>query len=149
MLKWLGDALKWLGTNEYILGFISLLSIIGFGITILVERRTATINQVLKHNELVTAYNKDRMAYANAFYGHHNTLLNSEHSVVQINDVLRTLTEFKTKYNKLLTLKMKWQVWRLERQLMKENNRINYHKVSKQLTVLAGFLGKKEEKING
>lgn len=150
MLKWLGDTIKWLGTNEYILGFISLLSIVGFIITIVVERRTATLNKVLKHNELVTAYNKDRLAYSKLFLGHHNSIVqDNDHSDALIDDILKGLTEFKVKYAKLLTIKMKWAVWELERQLMKKSDKVNFHSVAKRLTILSGFLGKKEETING
>lgn len=146
----IGNVLKWLGTNVHMLGIISLLSIVSFAMTLIVERRTATIDKVLKHNELATTYNDERVAFSKSFMGHHDSIVkDNDRSVTLVDDILKTLVEFRTKYDKLLTFKVRHRIKQLEKQLMKKNHKVDFHKVSKQLTVLAGVLGKKEEKIDG
>ena len=149
-MKWFADSLKWLGTNEYMLGFISLLSIIGFLITIVVERRTATIDKILKHNELAATYNRERMAFAKSFTGHHDSIIkDGDHSTELVDSILKTITELTTKYSTLLPIRTRFRIWLIERQLMKKDEVIDFHKLSKRLVLLSAYLGKKEEKIHG
>lgn len=69
------DMLKFFGKNEVILGIVSLTGIIGFVLTIFVSIRTSKISKILKHNQLTSQYNKERLAFQRTFEGHRNSII--------------------------------------------------------------------------
>ena len=69
------DMLKFFGENEVILGIVSLTGIIGFVLTIFVSIRTSKISKILKHNQLTSQYNKERLAFQRTFEGHRNSII--------------------------------------------------------------------------
>lgn len=52
------DFLQFFGANPIILGIVSICSILGFALTIVVAIRTANTNRILKFNEAANSYNK-------------------------------------------------------------------------------------------
>ena len=68
------DMLKFFGKNEVILGIVSLTGIIGFVLTIFVSIRTSKISKILKHNQLTSQYNKERLAFQRTFERKENQL---------------------------------------------------------------------------
>lgn len=90
------DMLKFFGKNEVILGIVSLTGIIGFVLTIFVSIRTSKISKILKHNQLTSQYNKERLAFQRTFEGHRNSIIvDGLRSNKLLKDILQNVEEYR------------------------------------------------------
>lgn len=142
--------LRFFGTNEIILGIVSIMGIVGFVLTIVVTIRTANVSKVLKYNQITDQYNKDRIAYLKTFKGHRTSILNDNiHSEKILKDILEQVESYRIKYYKILTLGEKITLFLFLRLLKKEVNKVNWNTVCNYLAKISGRLSKKGDKING
>lgn len=144
------DFLRFLGTNEIILGIATLLGIIGFIMTLIVSLRTANISKILKHNQITNSYNKERIAFQKSFEGHKKSIIEDNIKTFKIQkDILTQLEEYRTKYSSLHSISDKRMISRFIKILEKENSDVDWNTVTNYLAKLSGRLSKKEDKKNG
>ncbi len=144
------DILKFLGTNEIVLGIASLFGIIGFVLTVFVSIRTAKISKVLKYNQITSQYNKERLAFQKTFGGHRKSIVEDGiKSNKLLKDILQNTEEYRIKFGEIMSIKEKFTLYRFSRILKKESDKVDYNKVSNYLASLSGRLSKKEDTRNG
>ena len=141
------DMLKFFGKNEVILGIVSLTGIIGFVLTIFVSIRTSKISKILKHNQLTSQYNKERLAFQRTFEGHRNSIIvDGLRSNKLLKDILQNVEEYRAKFGEILSPSDRFSLFKFSLLLRKETDKVNYNKVSNYLALLSGRLSKKEDK---
>ena len=144
------DILKFLGTNEIVLGIASLLGIVGFALTVLVSIRTAKISKILKYNQVTSQYNKERLAFQRTFEGHRKSIVEDEiKSNKLLKDILQNIEAYRLKFGEIMSLKEKITLFFFSQLLKKESNKVDYNKVSNYLAAISGRLSKKEDTRNG
>lgn len=142
--------LNFFATNEIILGISSLAGIIGFIMTVIVSVRTAKISKILKHNEVASQFNKERLSYQRTFEGHRKSIVEDGiKSNKLLKDILQNIEEYRTKFGVILSVKERITLYMFSHLLRKESEKVNYNKVSNCLAILSGRLSKKEETRNG
>lgn len=142
--------ISWFGTNEFILGIATLAGLLGFVLTLSVAIRTSKISRILRRNTLIQDYNKNRNTYAKVFTGHRDSILRDGlRTDLLWNDILKTVVEYKAKYSKLPSTGERINLWRLYNLLNKKCTDTNFLKVAKKLSILAGYLQKKEVEYHG
>ena len=144
------DILKFLGTNEIVLGIASLLGIVGFALTVFVSIRTAKISKILKYNQVTSQYNKERLAFQRTFEGHRKSIVEDEiKSNKLLKDILQNIEAYRLKFCEIMSLKEKITLFFFSQHLKKESGRVDYNKVSNYLAAISGRLSKKEDTRNG
>ena len=144
------DILKFLGTNEIVLGIASLLGIVGFALTVFVSIRTAKISKILKYNQVTSQYNKERLAFQRTFEGHRKSIVEDEiKSNKLLKDILQNIEAYRLKFGEIMSLKEKITLFFFSQHLKKESDRVDYNKVSNYLAAISGRLSKKEDTRNG
>lgn len=144
------DILKFLGTNEIVLGIASLLGIAGFVLTVFVSIRTAKISKILKYNQVTSQYNRERLGFQKTFEGHRKSIVEDEIKTDKLlKDILQNVEEYRAKFDEIMSLKEKITLFRFSHILKKETEKVNYNKVSNYLASLSGRLSKKEDTRNG
>jgi hypothetical protein len=144
------DALRFFGKNEAILGVATLTGIIGFILTIFVSIRTSKINKILKHNQLTSQYNKERLAFQKTFEGHRNSIIaDGLHSNKLLKDILQNVEEYRAKFGEIMSLSERYSLHNFSHILRKETDKVDYNKVCNYLALLSGRLSKREDKRNG
>lgn len=144
------DILKFLGTNEIVLGIASLLGIVGFALTVFVSIRTAKISKILKYNQVTSQYNKERLAFQRTFEGHRKSIVEDEiKSNKLLKDILQNIEAYRLKFGEIMSLKEKITLFFFSQHLKKESDRVDYNKVSNYLATISGRLSKKEDTRNG
>lgn len=144
------DILKFLGTNEIVLGIASLLGIVGFGLTVFVSIRTAKISKILKYNQVTSQYNKERLAFQRTFEGHRKSIVEDGiRSNKLLKDILQNTEAYRIKFGEIMPLSEKVMLFFFSLLLKKESNKVDYNKVSNYLASLSGRLSKKEDMRNG
>ena len=142
--------LKFFGKNEVILGIVSLTGIIGFVLTIFVSIRTSKISKILKHNQLTSQYNKERLAFQITFGGHRNSIIaDGLHSNKLLKDILQNVEEYRAKFGEIMSLSERYSLHNFSHILRKETDKVDYNKVCNYLALLSGRLSKREDKRNG
>lgn len=142
--------LNFFATNEIILGISSLVGIIGFIMTVIVSVRTAKISKILKHNEVASQFNKERLSYQRTFEGHRKSIVEDGiKSNKLLKDILQNIEEYRTKFGVILSVKERITLYMFSHLLRKESEKVNYNRVSNCLAILSGRLSKKEETRNG
>ena len=146
----IAEILRFLGTNEIILGIASLIGIIGFILTIIVSVRTAKISKILKYNQITTQYNRERLGFQKTFIGHRQSIIEDGiKSDKLLKDILQNVEEYKAKFEAILSIQEKNTLRKFIRLLKKESCNVNYNTVCNYLATLSGRLSKKEDKKNG
>ena len=144
------DILKFLGTNEIVLGIASLLGIVGFALTVFVSIRTAKISKILKYNQVTSQYNKERLAFQRTFEGHRKSIVEDEiKSNKLLKDILQNIEAYRLKFGEIMSLKEKITLFFFSQLLKKESDKVDYNKVSNYLATISGRLSKKEDTRNG
>ena len=144
------DMLKFFGKNEVILGIVSLTGIIGFVLTIFVSIRTSKISKILKHNQLTSQYNKERLAFQRTFEGHRNSIIvDGLRSNKLLKDILQNVEEYRAKFGEIMSLSERYSLHNFSHILRKETDKVDYNKVCNYLALLSGRLSKREDKRNG
>lgn len=144
------DILKFLGTNEIVLGIASLLGIVGFALTVFVSIRTAKISKILKYNQVTSQYNKERLAFQRTFEGHRKSIVEDEiKSNKLLKDILQNIEAYRLKFGEIMSLKEKITLFFFSQLLKKESDKVDYNKVSNYLAAISGRLSKKEDTRNG
>lgn len=144
------DFLRFLGTNEVVLGIATMLGFVGFIMTLVVSCRTAKISKILKYNQMTDSYNKERKAFQKSFEGHKKSIVEDNIKTIKIQkDILTLLEEYRVKYFSLCSIKERITIICFIRLLEKENKNVNWNTVSNYLAKLSGRLSKKEDKKNG
>lgn len=142
--------LKFLGTNEIVLGIASLTGIAGFILTVFVSIRTVKISKILKYNQVTSQYNKERLAFQRTFKGHRKSIVEDGiKSNKLLKDILQNIEEYRTKFGEIMPLREKITLFRFSLLLKKETDKVDYNKVSNYLASLSGRLAKKENTRNG
>ena len=144
------DILKFLGTNEIVLGIASLLGIVGFALTVFVSIRTAKISKILKYNQVTSQYNKERLAFQRTFEGHRKSIVEDEiKSNKLLKDILQNIEAYRLKFGEIMSLKEKITLFFFSQLLKKESDKVDYNKASNYLATISGRLSKKEDTRNG
>lgn len=142
--------LKFLGTNEIVLGITSLVGIIGFALTIFVSVRTGRISRILKYNEVTSLYNKERMGFKRAFEGHRQSIMEDNiRTDITLKKILQNVEEYRAKFGEILTVREKITLWCFTRLLKKNAQEVDFNDVCNYLAVLSGRLSKKEDTRHG
>lgn len=142
--------LNFFATNEIILGISSLTGIIGFIMTIIVSIRTAKIGKILKHNEVASQFNRERLSYQRMFEGHRKSIVEDGiKSNKLLKDILQNIEEYRAKFGEILSIKERITLYMFSHLLRKESEKVDYNKVSNCLAILSGRLSKKEDTQNG
>lgn len=146
----LKDILRFMGSNEVVLGIASICGIAGFILTIIVSIRTAKIGKILKYNQITSQYNRDRKAFQKVFEGHQASIFEDNlRSDKLLKEILKNVEAYQFNFHEILTAREKVTLFLLKRLLKKESKHVNYNAIGNHLAFLAGRLSKKEEKKNG
>lgn len=146
----LENCLRFLGSNQIVLGICSLIGILGFVITILTYIRTSKITQILKYNALTTQYNKERKGYQETFDGHRSSIEEDGNRTDRIlKNILKNVEEYQAKFGDMLPFSEKIALWRFKRMLKKEAVNVDFNAICNHLAILSGRLSKKEDIRNG
>lgn len=144
------SALKFLGSNEIILGIVSATGIAGFVLTIIVSIRTTKIGKILRYNQVTSQYNKERRGFQQTFEGHRKSIVEDGiKSNKLLKDILQNVEEYRAKFGEIMSFKEKVTLTRFSYLLKKESNKVDYNKASNYLASLSGRLSKKEGERNG
>lgn len=144
------DMLKFLGTNEIVLGIATLTGIAGFILTVFVSIRTSKISKILKYNQVTSLYNRERLGFQKTFEGHRKSIIEDGiKSDKLIKDILQNIEEYRAKFGEIMSIREKITLFRFSQLLKKETEKVNYNKVSNYLASLSGRLSKKEDTRNG
>ena len=144
------DFLKLLGINPVILGVVSICSILGFILTVVVTIRTAKISRILQFNDAANEYNKERQAFQKAFDGHRSSILEDNNkSDKLLKDILALVESYDLKFHKLLSARERFVLWRFKKTLMGKSEKVDFNSVCNYLAKLSGRLSKKEENRHG
>lgn len=144
------DFLNLLGTNPVILGVVTICSILGFILTVVVTVRTAKISRILQFNDAANEYNKERQAFQKAFDGHRSSILEDDNKTDKLlKDILALVESYDSKFHKLLSVREKYILWRFKKILMGKSNKVDFNSVCNYLAKLSGRLSKKEENRHG
>lgn len=144
------SALKFLGSNEIILGIASATGIAGFVLTIIVSIRTTKIGKILRYNQVTSQYNKERRGFQQTFEGHRKSIVEDGiKSNKLLKDILQNVEEYRAKFGEIMSFKEKVTLTRFSYLLKKESNKVDYNKASNYLASLSGRLSKKEGERNG
>ena len=142
--------LIFLGSNEVILGIATLVSILGFILTVFVSIRTAKISKILKYNQITSQYNKERLAFQKTFIGHRNSIVEDNiRSDKLLKDILENIEEYRAKFGEIMSIWEKFTLFMFVQLLKKESDKVNYNTVCNYLAILSGRLSKKEDTKNG
>lgn len=142
--------LIFLGSNEVILGIATLVSILGFILTVFVSIRTSKISKILKYNQITSQYNKERLAFQKTFIGHRNSIVEDNlRSDKLLKDILQNVEEYRTKFGEIMSIWEKFTLFMFIQLLKKESDKVNYNTVCNYLAILSGRLSKKEDTKNG
>lgn len=118
--------------------------------TVIVSVRTAKISKILKHNEVASQFNKERLSYQRTFEGHRKSIVEDGiKSNKLLKDILQNIEEYRTKFGVILSVKERITLYMFSHLLRKESEKVNYNRVSNCLAILSGRLSKKEETRNG
>ena len=146
----IGAILRFMGTNEIILGFVSIFGIVGFMLTVVVSIRTAKIGRILKYNQVASQYNKERKAYQSTFDGHRASIFEDGlRSDKLLKDILKNVEAYQAEFQEILSFKEKIILFILKHHLKKKSENVNYNAIGNYLAFLSGRLSKKEEQKNG
>jgi len=149
-LLWLEKFIRFCATNEIVMGLATIAGLVSFGLSIFVSIRTAKISKVLAHNSLTDSYNKERLVFLKGFLGHRTSIIEDANHSEQLRlDILKLLTTYREKFGGLMSYKEKFSTWKFSRMLMRKTEKVDFHKVSTQLSLMTGRLEKKEERIHG
>lgn len=144
------NILRFMGSNEIVLGIASICGIAGFILTIIVTIRTAKIGKILKYNQITSQYNRDRKTYQNVFEGHQASIFEDNlRSDKLLKTILKDVEAYRLNFHAILSTREKVTLFFLKRLLKKESKDANYNTIGNYLAFLAGRLSKKEEKKNG
>lgn len=144
------DFIKFLGTNEIVLGVCSLLGMIGFIMTLIVTIKTTKIAKILKYNQVTDTYNKERIAFQKAFEGHRSSIIEDEIKTDKIlKDILKQVEAYRTKFNDILPFRERIALNAFVKILKKPAEEVDFNSVCNCLATLSGRLSKKEDKKNG
>ena len=144
------NTLKFLGTNEIVLGIASLVGVVSFVLTVIVSIRTAKISKILKYNQVTSLYNKERLGFQRTFEGHRKSIIEDGiKSDKLLKDILQNIEAYRIKFGEIMSFKEKTTLFFFSQLLKKESEKVNYNKVSNYLASLSGRLSKKEDERNG
>ena len=142
--------LGFLGKNEIVLGVCSLLSIIGFVLTLFVTFKTSKIAKVLKYNQVTDVYNKERKSYQKTFEGQRRSIIEDGIKTDKIlKDILKNIEAYRLMFNDILLLRERRSLLKFIKILKKPANEVEFNEVCKYLATLSGRLSKREDKKNG
>lgn len=147
MLK---SVLSFFASNTYILGFVSIFSLLGFLLTVFVAIRTNKISKIIHYNKVTEQYNEERLSFQKSFEGHRITIIKDNiKSDLILKDILRQVEEYRVKFDVILTIKERITLFCFIRILKKESKEVDWNIVCNYLAKLSGRLSKKEDKKNG
>lgn len=142
--------LTYWGTSPYVLGISSLCGIISLILTIIVTIRTAKIGKILRQNEIMSRYNRERTSFQNAFEGHRKSItVDGLRSKQLLTDILKNVEAYRIKFSEILSWKEKIRLFLFIRQLKKDPEQANYNQICNYLAALSGRLSKKGDLKNG
>lgn len=142
--------LSFLGTNPYALGISSLCGIISLVLTIIVTIKTSKISKILRHNEIISRYNKERIGFQNTFEGHRKSItVDGLRSKQLLTDILKNVEAYRTKFSEILSWHEKIRLALFIRQLKKQPEQADYNLISNYLASISGRLSKKGDMKNG
>ena len=144
------DFLKFLGTNEIILGICSLLGIIGFILTLIVTFKTSKIAKVLRFNHVTETYNKERLGFQKTFEGHRASIIDEGIRTDKIlKNILSNVEAYRAKFDDILSFHEKHTLNAFVNILKKPAEEVDFNTVCNYLAILSGRLSKKGDKKNG
>ena len=148
-MKIIIDILCFLGTNKLVLGICSLFGIISFCLTIFITYRTNKITKILHYNRITETYNKEHLAYLKTFEGHITSIIDDGINTNKIlKGILRDIISYKTKFDVILTLREKYELYKFKKLLQKKAERVDFNEICNHLAILTGRLSKKGDKKN-
>lgn len=140
------DLLKEIATNDVVQGISTSVGIIGFILTIFVSIKTKKISKILKYNDVISTYNSERLGYQKAFEGHRKSIIDDNIKTNDIlKDILKNVESYRLKFDEILSIKEKIDLYLFKKLLKKEANNVDYNKVCNYLAILSGRLSKKEK----
>ena len=144
------DFLRFLGTNEIILGICSLLGIVGFILTLIVAFKTSKIAKVLRYNHVTETYNKERLGFQKTFEGHRASIIDEGIRTDKIlKNILSNVEAYRTKFDDNLSFREKRTLNSFVNILKKPATEVDFNTVCNYLAILSGRLSKKGDKKNG
>ena len=144
------NSLQFLGTNSVVLGIVSICSVVGFILTIIVTVRTAHISKIMRYNDITSAYNKQRQAFQRTFDGHRESIMQDGNKTDRLlKDILKNVEEYNSQFHDIMSLTEKITLWRFKNILKKDAEKVNFNVVCNFLAMLSGRLSKKGDKKNG
>lgn len=142
--------LSFLGTNSYALGIASLCGIISLILTIIVAINASKISKILRHNEIMSQYNRERISFQKAFEGHRKSItVDGLRSKQLLSDILENVEAYRTKFSEILSWHEKIRLTLFIRQLKKKPEQADYNLISNYLASISGRLSKKGDMKNG
>ena len=142
--------LAFLGTNQYILGVASLCGIVSFILTVIVTIRTAKISKILKHNEITSQYNKERIGFQKTFEGHQKSITaDGLRSKQLLTDILKNVEAYRAEFSEILSWYEKVRLTMFIKELKKKPEQVDFNSISNYLASISGRLSKKGDMKNG
>lgn len=144
------NSLQFLGTNSVVLGIVSICSVVGFILTIIVTVRTAHISKIMRYNDITSAYNKQRQAFQRTFDGYRASIMQDGNKTDSLlKDILKKAEEYDSQFHDIFSIKEKITLWRFKNILKRDAGKVNFNVVCNFLATLSGRLSKKGDKKNG
>lgn len=132
--------------NPYFIFIGTIASIIGLILTIAVALKTKSISKQLNEMRIKKRYNETKTLYNAELKAALKSILDDE--VTQpsfIKQLLQTVREYENLYSDLLSLRDKFHIYRLKKELEKPNSKINFNLVTNDITHLTARLVITEE----
>lgn len=108
MVWYLLAILKWFGSNSYILGLCSIVTLVGFLITVYVSLKTKSIDSVLKNYKRIEKFNKEGRKYKRNFENYQDSLINDDVPFRKLKfDILNDLRASEIKFGTVFNRKEK------------------------------------------
>ena len=121
-------------------------SIIGLVLTIAVALKTKSISKQLNEMRIKKRYNETKTLYNAELKAALKSILDDEITQPSfIKQLLQTVREYENLYSDLLSLRDKFHIYRLKKELEKPNSQINFNLVTNDITHLTARLVITEE----
>lgn len=132
--------------NPYFIFIGTMASIIGLVLTIAVALKTKSISKQLNEMRIKKRYNETKTLYNAELKAALKSILDDEITQPSfIKQLLQTVREYENLYSDLLSLRDKFHIYRLKKELEKPNSQINFNLVTNDITHLTARLVITEE----
>lgn len=137
--------LKWFGENTYILGLCSIVTLVGFLITIYVFLKTKSIDSALKNYKRIEKFNKEGCKYKRNFKNHQKSLINDNVPIRKLKiDILNDLRVSEIKFETVFNRKEKKCFKEIITNIEKEDQNDSEYIANELSKIIAIFSTEKE-----